>query len=164
MPSSDSTSATLSAFQRECVDIFVNLAQMLSVPRSYGEIYGLIFSTEEPLCLNEVTARLRLSRGAASQGLRWLRGTGAIQRVYVEGKRREHFTAETSLRKLAGGFLREKVQPHLSHGEERLQTLQRQADSLPAEEQPFALNRHAQLRQWQSVIKSVLPLISKLVT
>jgi DNA-binding transcriptional regulator GbsR (MarR family) len=155
--------AFLTAFHRECIEIFVSLAQILSVPRSYGEIYGLIFSTERSLCLDEVADCLRLSRGAASQGLRWLRNTGAIQGVYVEGDRREHFTAETSLRKLAGGFLRETVEPYLQHSNERLETIHNTAANLPRAEQAFARCRHAQLKRWLTVIKSVLPLLSKLI-
>jgi DNA-binding transcriptional regulator GbsR (MarR family) len=163
VPSTITPETTLNAFQRECVELFVSLAQILSIPRSYGEIFGLIFSTETPLCLDDVSTRLRLSRGAASQGLRWLRNIGALQRVYVEGDRREHFSAETSLRKLASGFLREKIEPHLSSSTERLETLKSVATTLPDPEQPFATTRHAQLQQWQGVIKSMLPLLSKLV-
>ena len=162
--SASAAPAFRTTFHRECVEIFVSLAQILSIPRSYGEIYGLIFSTDRALCLEEIADCLRLSRGATSQGLRWLRNTGAIQGVYVEGDRREHFTAETSLRKLAVGFLREKVEPYLKHSNERLETLHNTAANLPRAEQAFARSRHAQLKRWLTVIKSVPPLLSKLIS
>ena len=88
-------------FQRRSISLFVNAASALSLPKSVGEIFGLYYSTEEPLSLNEVTAYLGISRGSASEGIRWLRGMGALKPVVRPGMRREHFTAETSLRKLA---------------------------------------------------------------
>ncbi len=93
----------LSAFQVESVALFIHVFGALSLPRSIGEIYGLLFSTPEPLSLDDVQLRLQLSRGSASEGLRWLRSLGAVNQVYLAGIRKEHFTAETSLRKLASG-------------------------------------------------------------
>jgi len=37
--------------------------------------------------------------------------------VPVEGSRKEHFTAETSLRKLVGGYLRDRIEPYLRGGD-----------------------------------------------
>ena len=70
--------AALSAFQLESVALFIHVFGALSLPRSIGEIYGLLFSTPEPLSLDDVQLRLQLSRGSASEGLRWLRSLGAV--------------------------------------------------------------------------------------
>jgi len=152
---------TLNAFQLQAVSFFVHAFAALSLPRSIGEIYGLLFSTEEPLSLDDIIARLRISKGSASEGLRWLRSLGAVNPVYLPGVRKEHFTAETSLRKLATGYLRDRINPHLENGPERLRHLQ---DSIVegAPESSFQKSRSNQVAGWYKFMGKVLPVVKAL--
>jgi DNA-binding transcriptional regulator GbsR (MarR family) len=151
----------LSAFQQESILLFINAAAALSLPKSIGEIYGLLFSTEEPLALDDIIARLQISRGSASEGLRWLKSLGAVNLVYVPGVRREHFTAETSLRKLASGYLRDRIDPHLENGQESLSGLQ---DSIVdgAPESSFQKSRIGQVAGWYKFMGKILPVVKAL--
>lgn len=151
----------LNAFQLESVALFVHAFSALSLPRSVGEIYGLLFSTEDPLSLDEVQQRLQLSRGSVSEGLRWLRSLGAVNLVYVPGLRKEHFTAETSLRKLAAGYLRDRIDPHLENGEARLSALEHSiADGTRSA--AFQKSRLGQVRSWYGFFGKILPVIKAL--
>jgi DNA-binding transcriptional regulator GbsR (MarR family) len=150
----------LSAFQREVIDLFVHAAQAVSLPRSIGEIYGLLYSMHDPVTMDDVIARLRISRGSASQGLRWLRAIGAIRPAYVNGDRRDHYVAETELRRLAGGFLREQVERRLDSGAMRLERINA---VLAEEEDPdFATGRLRKLRRWHTLIRGLLPLFRRI--
>ena len=147
-------------FQHECINLFVHAAQMLSIPRSVGEIYGLLYSSREPLSMDDVIERLAMSKGSASQGLRTLRDIGAVRTTFVAGGRRDFFVAETELRKLAFGFLRESVEPHLDRGADYLARVNRTVPSLPAgEERSFAEGRLKKLRRWHRFATQVLPLL-----
>ena len=151
----------LSAFQHESVALFIHVFGALSLPRSIGEIYGLLFSTQEPLSLDDVQMRLQLSRGSASEGLRWLRSLGAVNQVYLSGVRKEHFTAETSLRKLASGYLRDRIDPHLENGPSRLSVLESSID--PASPTAhFEKSRLGQIAGWYKFFGKALPLIKVL--
>ncbi len=154
------TKAELEPFQRECINLFVHAAQALSIPRSVGEIYGLLFGSNEPLTMDDVIARLRMSKGSASQGLRWLRDTNAVRTTYVPGDRRDHFEAETELRKLAFGFLRESIEPRLGRGADYLRRVK---ESLPlvstGESRKFAEGRVTKLRRWHRFASQLLPLL-----
>jgi DNA-binding transcriptional regulator GbsR (MarR family) len=151
----------LSAFQLESVSLFIHVFGALSLPRSIGEIYGLLFSTPEPLSLDDVQLRLQLSRGSASEGLRWLRSLGAVNQVYLAGIRKEHFTAETSLRKLASGYLRDRIDPHLENGPNRLSILESSID--PASPTAhFEKSRLGQIAGWYKFFGKVLPLVKAL--
>jgi DNA-binding transcriptional regulator GbsR (MarR family) len=153
--------APLSAFQLESVALFIHVFGALSLPRSIGEIYGLLFSTPEPLSLDDVQLRLQLSRGSASEGLRWLRSLGAVNQVYLPGIRKEHFTAETSLRKLASGYLRDRIDPHLENGPNRLSILESSID--PASPTAhFEKSRLGQIAGWYKFFGKVLPLVKAL--
>ena len=153
-----SSSPPLSTFQLECVALFIHVFGALSLPRSIGEIYGLLFSTQEPLSLDDVQARLQLSRGSASEGLRWLRSLGAVNQVYLAGIRKEHFTAETSLRKLASGYLRDRIDPNLENGPNRLRVLESSIDSTSPSAH-FEKSRAGQIAGWYKFFGKVLPLV-----
>jgi HTH-type transcriptional regulator, glycine betaine synthesis regulator len=150
----------LTSFQRESIDLFVGAFAVLSLPRSLGEIYGLLYSSEEPLAFDDLVTRLELSKGSVSEGLRVLRSLGAVNLVPVEGSRKDHFTAEISLRRLAGGYLRDRIEPYLRGGEARIESLRR-VDSEEHSKQ-FLENRINQLHSWHRFFRKVLPVFKAL--
>lgn len=154
----------LTAFQREMIELFVHAAQVLGVPKSIGEIYGLLFASRDPLTLDQVVDLLQISKGSASQGLRLLYNLNAAKKVYVPGDRRDHFVAELRLRQLVSGFLRERVQPHLESGLERVADLSNLRTSLDPEEGDFAEERIKRLRSWHKRAEQLVPLAQKILS
>lgn len=119
----NSESSQLSEIEKELIAFFVNAAQAFGLAKSVGEIYGLFFASAQPLALDEVVERLEISKGSASQGIRFLRSINALNSVYLPGDRRDHFTPETSLRLIAEGFLKERIIPQLNDGTHRLKEI-----------------------------------------
>lgn len=151
----------LTELDTEFIDLFVRMAQMVGLPKSIGQIYGLIYASPYPLNLDEVTLRLGISKGSASQGLRFLRSSGAVRVVGVPERRSDHYVAETSLRSLAGGFLKEQIEPHLDHGMERLQRLRElSADSDP-EHTDLIRERIGRLENWHKRTNDLLPFLMR---
>lgn len=126
-----------------------------------GEIYGLLYSTEEPLAFDDLVTRLKLSKGSVSEGLRLLRSLGAVNLVPVPESRKDHFTAETSLRRLAGGYLRDRIEPYLGGGESRIASLRKACASDPAISE-FQQQRINQLLSWQRFFGKILPVFKAL--
>jgi hypothetical protein len=54
------------------------VVKIFGVPRSVGQIYGLLYSSREPLSFSDIVKRLGISKGSASQGLQLLRSLGAV--------------------------------------------------------------------------------------
>ena len=54
----------------EIISIFVRLADLLNLPKTVGEIYGLLFISETPMCLDDLMNKLKISKGSTSQGLK----------------------------------------------------------------------------------------------
>ena len=106
-----SPGASLSAIEVEVIDLFVSVMRLIGLPRSLGEIYGLLFISTLPLTLDDLVSRLQISKGSASQGPKTLRQIGAVKVTYVPGDRRDHFIAETELKRLAAGFIRPDAAP-----------------------------------------------------
>lgn len=150
----------LSPLEREIVDFFVVLAQGLGLPRSLGEIYGLAYASPGPISFADVTDRLRMSKGSASQGLRTLTSLGALRPVYNPGDRREFFEPEASLKKLAGRFIADRIQPHLENGAQRIARIEAQLKENPKE--PDILKRRvSSLRSWHRKAALFEPLVRK---
>ncbi len=161
-PTSEAPAASLPAFQVGVIDLFVSLLRLLGIPRSVGEIYGLLYSTPEPLSQDDIVDRLQLSKGSASQGMKLLRGLGAVKLVYVPGDRRDRFTAETELKKLVQGFYREELAPRVESGVERLANLGAAAEELPEAERAFAAERLKKLAQWHTRAAALFPILESL--
>jgi DNA-binding transcriptional regulator GbsR (MarR family) len=153
----------LSAVEAEMIEFFVRLAHMAGVPKSVGEIYGLLFVSLEPLSFDQIMERLDISKGSVSQGLKFLRTLGAVRTTYVPGDRRDRFVAETELRKLMSGLLREQIAPHLASGEERLSRIGKLMNTVPPARRDELKSRVGKLKAWHSKARMLLPLIQKVV-
>lgn len=150
-------------FERQVVDYFCDGVKLLGLPKSVGEIYGLLFITPEPLSLDDLVTRLSISKGSASQGLRTLRELGAVRvAAGEEGARRVFFEPDVELKRLVGGFIKEQVRPHVRSGEEKLAQLKITAQGLENHErEEFYADRLEKLERWSKRAKIVLPIIQK---
>ncbi|HWB61405.1 MAG TPA: hypothetical protein VG733_18125 [Chthoniobacteraceae bacterium] len=158
-----SPARALTEFEVQSIDLFVRIAQLVGIPKSVGEIYGLLFTSADPLSFDDIVGSLNMSRGSASQGLRLLRVIGAAKSTYVAGERRDYFLAEVELRKLVTGFLNEQIHPHLVTGEERLAVLNGLAAGEPESRREILLNRVRKLESWRSSAAIALPVAIKLL-
>ena len=80
---------------------------------------------------------------------------GAVNLASVDSSRQDYFTAEASLRKLAGGYLRDRIDPHLGAGEWRLASL-RETMRSEGPEADFEKIRLNQLAAWHSFFCRIL--------
>jgi DNA-binding transcriptional regulator GbsR (MarR family) len=138
--------ARLNPVEVDIIHLFVQLSRALGQPPSVAEIYGLLFISPNPLPQDDFIERLNLSKGSASQGLRYLLDLGAVRTVYVAGDRRVHYEAVAELRNLANRFLRQHVLTYFDDSEDRLDRIQAEARELPGEEREFALDRVRMLK------------------
>ena len=153
----------LSELESEVIALFVRIADVLNLPRSVGEIYGVLFVSSSPLCLDDCRIRLNISKGSTSQGLKILRSFGAIRTVYVPGDRKDYYVAETSLRKIASGFASEQIQPHVESGKDRLSRIRELLNNYETDGADDLIEKVELLENWQRRAGKTLPLIIKLI-
>jgi DNA-binding transcriptional regulator GbsR (MarR family) len=143
------------------VEIFADLVRLFGLPPSVGAIYGLLFISREPLCLDDIVARLGISKGSASQGLAFLRQLGALRPAVVSA-RREYFTADLELKKLVGAFLRSEVLPQIDRGLIAVESLNEGlAAGRTDEKTRFLRDRLSKLGTWQKRGGQVLGLVHR---
>jgi DNA-binding transcriptional regulator GbsR (MarR family) len=67
------------------------------LPRIAGRLFGLLLLTSEPLSLDQLAARLKVSKASISLDARLLRQRGVIDRVSVPGDRRDYYRVAPDL-------------------------------------------------------------------
>ncbi|MGL5018129.1 MAG: GbsR/MarR family transcriptional regulator [Luteolibacter sp.] len=154
----------LDPMERQVVDIFVDGVRVLGLPRSIGEIYGLLFISQTALSLDDFVQRLQISKGSASQGLRMLKDLGAVRETPSGAERRTYYEPAIELKRLVGGFIREQVRPHLESGENKISHLAEKARQIDdPERKEFLTERIERLETWMRSGGRVLPILQKLL-
>jgi DNA-binding transcriptional regulator GbsR (MarR family) len=154
--------------RREMVETGGALFQLFGLPRSTGQIYGLLYLSPKPLSLDDLTNILSISKGSASTGTRLLSGWGAIRQVWVPGDRRDHFEALGDFAQLLRASFSEFVKPRLYNSERRLasisEELERDAErgALSRQEYRFCADRLRMLLRFQKKMQSFGPIAEKL--
>lgn len=154
----------LDALECQVVAVFVDGVRVLGLPRSIGEIYGLLFISQTALSLDDLVQRLRMSKGSASQGLRMLKSLGAVREADGGAERRTYYEPAVELKRLVGGFIREQIRPHLENGKTKIERLaETTRDIDDPERRKFLNERVERLETWMRSGGRVLPVLQKLL-
>ena len=154
----------LDPLERQVVAVFVDGVKVLGLPRSIGEIYGLLFISQAALSLDDLVLRLQISKGSASQGLRMLKSLGAVREADGGAERRTYYEPAIELKRLVGGFIREQVRPHLESGKMKISRLAETTQEIDdAERRKFLNERIERLETWMRSSGKVLPVLQKIL-
>jgi len=154
--------------RREMVEAAGRMFQLLGLPRSAGQIYGLLYLSPAPMSLDGLAAALTISKGSASIGTRLLAGWGAIRQVWVPGDRRDHFEAVGDLARMLKVGYTEFIKPRLAVSEQRLGGMFEEMEKdleqgrLTKEDYKFCTERLRVLLRFQKKVQSLGPLAEKL--
>jgi DNA-binding transcriptional regulator GbsR (MarR family) len=151
--------AEVVAFEESLLGFFIEAANLLGVPKSVAIIYGTVFASPQPLSFAEIEARLHLSKGSISQGLRLLREMGAIKEVSTPADKAELFLPDMELRKLIDRWIAERLQRQLVSGQNRLNSLMRTMPGARSADAKILRQRLKQLQNWHDKAGAALPLV-----
>jgi DNA-binding transcriptional regulator GbsR (MarR family) len=86
-------------------DIFIEgwgrLGPSWGINKMMAEIYALLYLSPAPLTLEDMSRQLETSRSNISMNVRALGDLGVVHKVIVRGERRDYYTAEEDVTKLA---------------------------------------------------------------
>lgn len=151
----------LSEIEVEAIEMFINFLKLIGLPKSVGEIYGLLFVSPKPQAMDEIMARLEISLGAASQGLKILRGLGAVKAVYVPGDRRDHFVADLELSTFATVFIKDELMPRMERAVQRIERMKELSLEMTPADRKITEKRIQRLQHWLEKGQKMLPWILK---
>ena len=155
--------------QVEFIKTVTRVCQKVGLPRTFGEIYGLIFLSEEPLSLDDISNLLAISKGSASSGTRRLLELQAIKQVWIAGSRKDYFEMRLEL----GDVLREcyarYVKPNLEKSTKKISWIKEllsedfQTGDIDATSYNLTLKRLGEVEKIEKKIMRVLPLVDRFI-
>ncbi len=152
-----------SELEIESIDFFVRMMSIMGLPRSVGEIYGLLYFSEIPLSMDDISNRLSISMGSTSQGLKTLRSLKAIRTSYIQGDRKDHYIAETEFRRLFSNFIKEDILPHFDSATDRITRMESNISSNLGEKKEFYTTRIEKLKRLTKAGRRLLPALAGLL-
>ncbi len=159
----NSSQVNIKDLEIESIDFFVRMMSMLGMPKSVGEIYGLLYFSPSALSMEHIVKHLGISIGSASQGLKTLRSLKAVRTSYVPGDRRDHYLAETEFRRLFSNFIKEEIMPHMDSAKERIERMESSLPTLSNEAEEFYKIRIEKLKRLTRAGGRLLPALAGLL-
>jgi DNA-binding transcriptional regulator GbsR (MarR family) len=84
-------SQQLQVVEDQFVDLWNNMATLWGISPTMARLHGLLYITGEALSMDDIMARLEISRGNVSMNLSKLVEWGLVRKVHKKGDRREYY-------------------------------------------------------------------------
>ena len=83
------------------------------INRTMAQIHALLMISPDPMTQDDLMEQLNISRGNVNMNIRELITWGLVDRVILPGERREYFTAEKDIWKVATQIIKERKKREL---------------------------------------------------
>lgn len=124
--------------------------------RTAGQMYAVLYLSAEPLALQEVARRLKVTKGNVSIAIRQLERLGMARRHWRTGDRRVFFEAETDFWKIAHSVLAQRQKPEFDQSFVLVEESARVAGQAePSAEKEFVLAQLAALQELYRLLDRV---------
>ena len=117
------------------------MANAWGINRTMGQIHALLYVSPDPLSMDDIMERLKISRGNASMNLRALEDWGIVHRAHFTGDRREYFRCVTDVWELFHILLRERKRREFDPTMRSLRQFKQDADLATSDDPALDLYR-----------------------
>ena len=100
------------------------LSDHWGINRTMGQIHALLMISTEPLTSDQIINELGISRGNVSMSLRNLVEWGVVNKTFIPGDRKEYFSSEKDVWRMALQIARERKRRELDPIIQSMQHLQ----------------------------------------
>lgn len=83
------------------------------INRTMAQIHALLLVSPDPITQDEIMEQLSISRGNVNMNIRDLISWSLVERIIIPGERKEFFTAEKDIWKVATQIIRERKKREL---------------------------------------------------
>ncbi|WP_172975608.1 MULTISPECIES: GbsR/MarR family transcriptional regulator [unclassified Roseivivax] len=132
--------------EHEFILHFGEMGSRWGINRTVGQIYALLFISEEPLCADGICERLGFSRSNVSMGLKELQNWRLVIRKHVDGDRREFFTTPSDLMAIVRTLVEERKKREIDPTLTKLRELEMES-SIAGQDGSYSTTRIAELRE-----------------
>lgn len=149
-------------------DAIGRLMEFWGFKRNMGRIWTVLYLSDDPLTAQDLRERLQLSSGAVSMTLKDLSRWGTVRKVWIQGERRDYFTAEGDLWKMISRVFRERelveVQEAIANLERALEALDERGPPTAPDEERRATVQRERIRQLLELARLGLKLLQALLS
>jgi len=157
----------LSKTRLDMIEVGGRVFQLLGLPRTAGQIYGLLYLSPTPLTLDEIAELLAIGKSTAGSGSRQLVQFKVIRVVWVHGERRDRYEVDPDLGNLLRAGYSDYIKPRLATSQKRLANMFTSLEKELAEgvvsrkEFEHCVERIKVLEDIQQKIQALIPLAEK---
>lgn len=127
---------------------FGEMGSRWGINRTVGQIYALLFLSEEALNAEEIVAALRVSRSNVSMGLKELQAWQLVRLKHVPGDRRDYFTTPDDLWEIVRTLVDQRKQREIDPTLSKLRELQMQSPTTAADK-----HAHKKIQEMHELIE-----------
>ncbi len=99
---------TLEPSEAAVSDVVGKLIEFWGFKRNMGRIWSVLYLSPDPLSAEDLRQSLRLSSGAVSMTVNDLLRWGVVRKVWVQGERKDFYTAEVQLWRMISRVFNER--------------------------------------------------------
>lgn len=147
--------------QESAQDIFIEgwgrLGTTWGISKVMAEIYALLYLDAEPMTLEDMSGKLKTSRSNISMNVRGLVDLGVVKKVIIRGDRRDYYTSEDEIGKVAKILAQAKKKKELDPAIEIVGKALAAAETEAAEgnELDFRTERLAELKRHMDFVSVI---------
>ena len=94
--------------KQEFIQLWGSLGSSWGINKAMAQIHALLLAVENPMTTDEIMEELTVSRSNANLNIRALLDWGLIYKKHIPGDRKEYFTAEKDIWKVATRITQER--------------------------------------------------------
>jgi DNA-binding transcriptional regulator GbsR (MarR family) len=103
----------LSEAKQQFISTWGAMGTHWGINRTMAQVHALLMISPDPLTQDDIMNQLNISRGNVNMNIRDLIDWGLVDRVILSGERKEYFTAEKDIYKVATQIIKERKKREL---------------------------------------------------
>ncbi len=111
-------------------DIVGRLMEFWGFKRNMGRVWTVLYLSPEPLSAEDLRQALQLSSGAVSMTLTELARWGVVRKVWIQGERKDFYTAEVQLWRMISRVFNEREKSEIIAAIDAFEEALRQLDRI----------------------------------
>jgi DNA-binding transcriptional regulator GbsR (MarR family) len=128
-------------------DVVGRLIEFWGFKRNMGRVWTVLYLSPEPLSAEDLRHGLQLSSGAVSMTLSELSRWGVVRRVWIQGERKDFYTAEVQLWRMISRVFNEREKSEVSSAIDAFEDALRKLDAMARTAADPAIRARAELQR-----------------
>ena len=120
----------LAHWEMIAIDAVGNVIEFWGFKRNMGRVWTVLYLSPDPLSAEDLRQLLKLSSGAVSMTLSELARWGVVRKVWIQGERKDFYTAEVQLWRMISRVFNEREKSEIIAAIDAFEEALRQLDRI----------------------------------